>query len=678
MLVGKINGFNNYYNNGYKAGSSPAFMRRLTEEEQEDYKANAIEKALKYLGVVSVAMVLHGPCNPVTENDLGIGSPVSESAKKLIKLEKLHGFNANQLGPMGEITRGDISPYSGSIFALNKMFIDANELATDKYANIITDEELKSLRVKYNDDKNIYEYSKFFDSFENYDKIVKDAYKNFKEKVSVKDKNAMKLLKEYNDFKVRKGNKMIQAGIFDVLSRTYGTRDTDVWESEIDRNLISLLKRNNLEAVNRYRQILSRSGEDINSYVFGQFLVDKQLKENKVYRDSIGGFEYINDNLIGNDTSEEWMHREIFLKNYRLGCPYGGPDGGPQLWDIPILDPKKLFNNDGSLGPAGKFLKEKLESALEYCENIRIDHVLGLVDPYVYDKRSVVYVNGHLDRGKLKANNMAYLKEIDPHGNYQKILEKIVLPTLNSHGITAEKAVWEDLGSQTDVFRSIYKNELNIPGMTQLHWERGEGTSRRNWALMGSHDEPAAIQLIQDRNFTDNWDKGNGAWHIDYLAGYLNSDPKRIDDKEAFKQKLLSNPMERVKAKFAELFTTAKRVQIPFNDFFGIEQRYNEKGTKSAYNWKLRLNNNFEDAYYKNLESEAPTALNIPEILKTAVQAKIDMDVVTFSKRFATMPDGSRDEAKIDEFRGRLNERMAPTLEKLGYYADVLKEKSAD
>ena len=675
MQIGKINVFNNYYNTG-KYSSSPAFTRRLSKEEEADYNTNAIKSALDYLGVVSVAMVLHGPCNPVKENDLGIGSPVSATAKQLINLERLHGFNANQLGPMGEITRGDISPYSGSIFALNKMFIDADELATDKYANIINDEELKSLRVKYYNDVNTFEYSKFFDAFENYDKIIKDAYENFKDKVRVKDKNAMKLLKEYNDFKARKGNKMLQAGIFEVLSRTYGTRDTDVWESEIDRNLISLLKKHDIEAINRYRQILSRSKEDINSYVFGQFLVDKQLKENKVYRDSIGGFEYINDNLVGNDTSEEWMHREIFLKDFRLGCPEGGLDGGPQLWDIPVLDPKKLFNKNGSIGPAGKFLKEKLESGLEYCENIRIDHVLGLVDPYVYDKKSVSYVNGHLDWSKFRANNMSKLKEIDPDGNYQKVLEQIVLPTLASHGIPPEKAVWEDLGNQTDVFRSIYKNELNIPGMTQLHWERGEGTSRRNWALMGSHDEPAAIKLIQDKNFTDNWDKGNGAWHIDYLAGYLNSDPKRQNEKEAFKQKLLENPMERVKAKFAELFTTADRIQIPFNDFFGIEERYNEKGTKSAYNWKLRLNNNFEDEYYKNLEREAPTALNIPEILKTAVQAKIDMDVVNFSNRFATMPDGSQDEAKIDEFRGRLNERMAPTLEKLGYYAEVLKEKT--
>ena len=33
---------------------------------------------------------------------------------------------------------------------------------------------------------------------------------------------------------------------------------------------------------------------------------------------------------------------------------------------------------------------------------------------------------------------------------------------------------------------------------------------------------------------------------------------------------------ERVKAKFAELFTTSDRVQIPYTDFFGIEARYNE------------------------------------------------------------------------------------------------------
>lgn len=670
MQVGKIN-LN--YNSGIgKSVSAPTFERRIRRDEEKDYNENAIKAALDYLGVQSVAMILHGSCNPVSGNDLGIGSPCSEKTKEVLEFEKLHGFNVNQLGPMGEIIKEDVSPYLATVFAFNKMFIDVEALSTDEYANILPKERLVAYRVDYSDDKNPYTYSRFYDAFENYDKIIKEAYLNFQNKVRTKDNKVEPLLAEYNEFKARKGNKSMQSALFQVLCRTYGTRNIDKWENELDRNLPLLLKQRDPRAISRYRQIMSRSADDINSYVFGQFLINKQLKANQEYRNTIG-FEYINDNLVGNDTSEVWMYPDVFLKDYRLGCPEGGKDNGPQLWEIPVIDPKKLFNVDGSLGPAGKFLQDKLESALEYCENIRIDHAIGLVDPYVYDKSSVVEIDGHLDRNRFKGNNISQMWEIDPNHNYERILEEIVLPVLEKHNIAPKKAVWEDIGSATKTFINLYYDKLKLPGMTQLHWSRGEFANRDNWALMGSHDEESTISLIKHDWLTNNWDYGESAWHIDYLAGYLNQDPARLQEREMFKQRLLNNPMERVKAKFAELFTSSDRVQIPFTDFFGIEARYNEKGTKNPANWKLRLNSNYQDEYYKNLQSDYPTAINMPEVLKMAVQAKVDKDIVQWTKENATKYDGSVDENAVSEHKVQVYKEVNPILDKLEQYERILK-----
>ena len=66
-----------------------------------------------------------------------------------------------------------------------------------------------------------------------------------------------------------------------------------------------------------------------------------------------------------------------------------------------------MFNEDGSLGPAGKLLEKKIESSFDTGENIRIDHALGLVDPYIYKKSSVFISNGYLDRGRFYANNIS-------------------------------------------------------------------------------------------------------------------------------------------------------------------------------------------------------------------------------------------------------------------------------
>lgn len=671
MQVGKIN-LN--FNNGISSPAIvPAFERRLRRDEEKDYNENAIKAALDYLGVQSVAMVLHGSCNPVSNNDMGIGSPCNEKAKEVMEFEKLHGFNANQLGPMGEVTRGDISPYLATVFAFNKMFIDPGLLATDEYANILPKSRLSAYQVDYSEDIRPYTYSRFFDAFENYDKLIKEAYSNFQDKIRLNDKSVDPLLAEYNEFKAKKGNKALLSAMFGVLSNTYGTRDVSVWENEIDRDLPRLLKEKDVRAINRFKQIAARSKKDINSYIFGQFLIDKQLKENQEFRKSIG-FEYINDNLVGNDASEVWMYPEVFLKDYRLGCPNGGKNNGPQLWDIPVLDPRKLFNVDGSLGPAGRFLQRKLDTALEYCENIRIDHALGLVDPYVYDKNSVVKVDGNLDMGRFRGNNISQMWEIDPNHYYEQVLEKIVLPVLEKHNISPQKAVWEDLGTPTDTFRRVYYDKLKLPGMTQLHWSRGENSNRNNWALMGSHDDESAVSLIKHDWFINNWDNDNSAWHIDYLAGYLNQDPSRINERAIYKQRLLSNPMERVKAKFAELFTSSDRVQIPFTDFFGIDARYNEKGTKSATNWKLRLNSNYQEEYYKNLESDYPTAINMPEVLKMAVQAKLDKDVVNWINEHKKS-DGSIDEHAVADYKVRLYKKVNPVLDKLSQYERILKTK---
>ena len=79
------------------------FQRRLTEREQHDYRNNALQPAFDYLGTEEVSMILHGTCFPETENDIGVGSPYGNAAAKLLPFEILHGFNSNQLGPVGVI-----------------------------------------------------------------------------------------------------------------------------------------------------------------------------------------------------------------------------------------------------------------------------------------------------------------------------------------------------------------------------------------------------------------------------------------------------------------------------------------------------------------------------------------------------------------------------------------------
>ena len=103
------------------------FERKLTKEEEQDYKNNVIKPALDYLGVKEFAMILHGSSYPQSENDIKIGTPYGKVAAQLMPFELLHGFNSNQLGPTGELTsKQKISPYESSVGSKNYLFIVEN------------------------------------------------------------------------------------------------------------------------------------------------------------------------------------------------------------------------------------------------------------------------------------------------------------------------------------------------------------------------------------------------------------------------------------------------------------------------------------------------------------------------------------------------------------------------
>ncbi len=619
MLVSKISNSNR---------TTFLFGRKLRKDEEQDYRENALQPAFDYLGTEEVAMIVHGTSYPEKAQDLGVGSPYGKAAAKFIPFEILHGFNSNQLGPIGVIRDAQhISPYKSTVSTRNYLFTDLNDLTTDKYANVLSQSDIDSM-IDYTDDNGKdYAYSDFPEAFSNYKYLMKIANKNFKQKLANNDPMAQKLNEEFVQFKKEKGVDIYQDALFDVLTNEYKTMDFNKW-SELDKNLIQELKNQNPKAIDRYKKITTRSKDDFETYIFGQFILDKQIKENTKLRKDLN-FKYISDLLVGFSKSDEWSHQDLFLKNWRMGCPNGG-EYGPQLWNIPVLDPKKLFNDDGSLGDAGLYMKKKLDASLDNFENVRIDHALGLIDPYIYDKNSV---NGN-DFSHFRANNISYMPDIDPDGSYKKVLNKIILPTLAEHGIDKDYPVWEDLCTDTQTFNEIYHEKNYLPGITQLEYMRAENSQDDgDWGLVGSHDSDPATKMIKK-----DWVKDHDAWNIFYLAGFLNSNPKRAKYRDSFCKQIAENDSDRIKAKFAELFLTCKKNQISFADFFGIDKTYNEGGKENDTNWKLRLNKDYEDSYYKNLSSERPTALNMPEILKIAVQAKADMNALKEAQRTGKEP----------------------------------------
>ncbi len=590
-------------------------------------------------------MILHGTSYPESRvsyaphinNDIGVGTPYGKVAAQLMPFELLHGFNSNQLGPIGELnSRQKFSPYESSVGAKNYLFIDFNKLTENEYAHLLQTSDITGIVSPVEKNDNNYAYSDFPEAFANYNHLISKAYSNFNSKLENGDSIALKMSKEFSQF-MNNHPEIETYALFNILKDMYGTGDFTKWK-EIDRNLPQNLKNEDDYAARfRKEQLRLKTDNKYEEYCFAQYLLDKQIKENADLRKKYG-FKYISDMLVGFSPADEWAHQDLFLKDYRMGCPYGGPYGGIQKWNVPVLDPKKLFNPDGSLGSAGEYLKAKLEDALTNFDNVRIDHVLGLVDPFIYSK------HGH------RQGNINDMSDIDPDKNYQKVLNKIILPTLEEHGIDKNAPVWEDLVTDTPTFNRIYYHENGLSGITPLEYKKGEDyRNTKNWFLVGSHDSDPAHKMIKK-----DWVRANEAWNPMYLAGVSNA----ASDSSQYCDKLAQDDNERVKAKFAELFMMGDKIQISFADFFGIDKTYNEGGhDENPDNWKLRLNSDYEDTYYKNLSSDRPTAINMPEVLKMAVQGEAEMKIAHGQK-----PEKVWDDA----------DEILFTLDK---YAQILKEK---
>ncbi len=107
--------------------------------------AKLVSEALKVLGKENFALIIHGSSFPSKDGeDTGFGTFNSEAGHELI--DYASGiFNAIQLGPAGKTKSSDSSPYTGTIFSGNPLFIDLKQLTEKKWDGILSEETYHSV-----------------------------------------------------------------------------------------------------------------------------------------------------------------------------------------------------------------------------------------------------------------------------------------------------------------------------------------------------------------------------------------------------------------------------------------------------------------------------------------------------------------------------------------------------
>ncbi|MDD3436180.1 MAG: 4-alpha-glucanotransferase [Candidatus Gastranaerophilales bacterium] len=605
---------------------------------EKDTVTETIQEALKVLGKKHFALIIHANSFPsMDDEDTGFGTINSSAGKKVIDFAS-GIFNVIQLGPSGKTKCCDSSPYTSTIFSNNPLFIDLKQLTTDKWYNILSQKTFNEI-VKNNPNKNMGKtaYSYICNAQQS---ALKEAYENFK-KTETKDlKDAFDKYKKENKFWLEKD------ALYEALSVIHNNDYWPLWKSETDKNLFNSKSiEEKMEFGNRINEIEKNYADEIDFYSFCQFVTHHQTEKTKEYALS-KGIKMIADRQVAFSDRDCWAYQSLFLEDWFLGCPpdYFSNDG--QAWGFPVMDPEKLFNGDGSLGEGGQLMKALFKKMFkENPGGVRIDHIVGLIDPWIYKagKKPKVEegagrlysspehpelakfaipkeedLNSQLGADKEKRVKTLNKEQIKLYG---KLIEQIVIAAAKEEGLDKDAIVCEDLGTLTNPVEAVMK-KYDLQGMklTQFvdpemseHPYRCKNIEKRCWVMVGTHDnEPISMWADSFINTHE------GYLHAKNLAEDLFGYEENRDD---IIVKLTQDADFLAQAKLIELFACeAENIQIFFTDYFGIKDVYNRPGTSGDENWSLRLPNNFEEIFCNNLKSHK--ALNLPVILEYAIKAR--------------------------------------------------------
>ena len=194
-------------------------------------KVSVIRKALKALGKKNFVFIMHNGSFPSVEGEnTGFGTINSQAGKNFI--DYASGlFDAIQMGPAGKTKSSDSSPYTGTIFSNNPLFIDLKELTTDKWHKILSEKTFKDIVDNNpNKDKNKTSYSYIT---KRQDEALTEAYENF---LKLNDK---KLNAEFDTYKIENDSWLDKDSLYEAFGLENGTDYWPNWKNKADKNVFN-------------------------------------------------------------------------------------------------------------------------------------------------------------------------------------------------------------------------------------------------------------------------------------------------------------------------------------------------------------------------------------------------------------------------------------------------------
>lgn len=627
-----------------------------------------IADKLQQLGVRRLLLAIHDvsfPSDP--DEDIGRGSPATNAAARFMAHAKGLGFTGLQLGPQGQTSRANPSPYDATIFSRHTATIS---IAAFRASGLV--DEATIARALWRGGGGV-QHAAAYDA---------------SEALLLRAHAAMFLGKrpdlrgELEAFRSDNARWLEPDALYAALALRHerGHRDwpdgeRDLWREHSpldgyaaqkltasvammdalreqqmrdggDDVMMQVTAATRLEGLDQLARLEDRDATTaralalasdhaipIDRYCFGQLLAHREHARVRALAAELGLALY-GDLQVGYADADAWAYASAFLAGYRMGAPPSRTNPAGQPWGYPVLDP------DQRLGRAGVLVNERIGKAFAEYDGLRVDHPHGIVCPWVYrtdtgDDGQAVRDGARLfespnlaDHPALAAFARVDAEQLDPSlPRYADGWVRTLEPwQINAYGMWFEVlriAATARGRSLADLSCEVLSTMPNPLGAVLAKYGLGrwrvaqkanlddptdvyrmENAQPADWVMLGNHDTAPIFALIAE------WSPAKREQWARHLAARLALPrPER-----------LASPGYLANAMLAELLASrAENVSIFFADLFGYRERFNVPGVVSTDNWSLRLPPDF-DRLYEDRRARGE-ALDLAQAVELALAA---------------------------------------------------------
>ncbi len=550
-----------------------------------------IADRLARLGVRRLLLAIHDvsfPSDP--DEDIGRGSPATAAAARLFAYAKSLGFTGIQLGPQGQTSRSNPSPYDSTIFGRHVGNIGIASLrAGGAFEGLV---DFAHVTARASDAR-----AHHREAFDTMHALVDAAWRAHRAGARAD------LTPQLAAFRTANAAWLEREALYLAICAQHGGHGFRSWPDAV-RDLWLRGDRSRTDA------LVAAHADVIDRHAFGQFLVHQEHRRVRQQAARVGLALY-GDLQVGYADADAWAYAPVFRRDYVMGAPPSRTNPEGQPWGYPVLDPAQYD------GAAKALVLARAEKAFAEYDSLRIDHPHGLICPWVYraddpDPTCAVRAGARLfespdledhpalaplsiaravqiDRSQPRyADRWVRLLDADQIDRYAALFDALVASArangreasdLSCEVLSTMPTPLEAVLARYDLGRWRITQKANLADPDDVYL--ADNAMRQDWVMLGNHDTAPIFALLHE------WVPAKREQWARHLVQRLRLPrPERLTSDGYFASAMLAEL----------LLSRAENVSIFFADLFGIAERFNVPGLVDDANWSLRLPASWQDA----------------------------------------------------------------------------------